>query len=72
MADYNPGNIAQDVKDAIEQVKAGYVPPDVVGTTDEDGKVIERPNISVEVAGVPETGTYIRSEAETPAVSLVK
>lgn len=55
--------IARDVKTAIEQVKAGYIPPDTaIGSIDENGDVIEKPEISIDATGVKD-GDYIRAEA---------
>lgn len=61
-----PGEIKKAVKDAIDQSRAGYIPPDTapVGSKDDEGKTIEAPEVgSIEIDGVPENGTMIRTDA---------
>lgn len=62
---HSPGEVKRAVKDAIDQVRAGYVPPDgTVGTRDEDGKVIEAPQVGgIKLKEVPKNGAYIRTDA---------
>ena len=56
--------IARDIKTAIEQVKAGYVPPEGP-THDEEGKPIETPEIEALPVGADiKDGDYIRSESK--------
>lgn len=57
------GEIGREIKEVIEQLKAGYVAPeDVVGRLDEDGQIIEAPQIEPIKTEIVENGQYIRSD----------
>lgn len=62
-----PGEVAADIKTAIEQAKSGYVPPEgpVGQMVEEDGKMVrvEAPELEpIAVSGVPENGAMYRSK----------
>ena len=50
----------RDIRDSLEQIKAGVAPPVAV---DENGKAVEAPEMEpIVVAGVPENGAYVRAD----------
>jgi hypothetical protein len=50
---YDKGEIAREIKDSIEQIKAGYIPP--------EGPVTDTPFAETDVSDVKD-GDYVRSE----------
>lgn len=63
--------LGRDIKTAIEQVAAGYIPPEGP-THDEDGKPIEEPTIEpITVTGDIKNGDYFRSESEVLPATIV-
>lgn len=67
----DPNEIKREIKESIEKVKAGYIPPEGP-THDSDGNPIEEPPIAdVVVGGDVETGSYVRSEATSDPNGLI-
>lgn len=57
------GEIAREIKDTIEQLKAGYVDPELGPTHDSDGNPIVEPDIEpVVISGDVKNGDVIRSD----------
>lgn len=58
------GEIAREIKDTIEQLKSGYVDPELGPTHDSDGNPIVEPDIEpIVIASDIKNGDVIRSDA---------